>query len=197
MAGRNPVSMTVDGYLYQVSLQSPGVTTATTFTTNDSSGSGGTAIDAPPGQTLLAATLNIANKTDRQEPLPFVGDGTLPNADLFGELDFAVPQSNRATLGIPELGAYNIGCANGDTAAGYCSLGAALMAFSPAQTDFTAPPELAPGSSGTVTILPLGSELNYTVSQSVPPSDVKIYIETTAGCAVTTPPAPGCLTALN
>jgi hypothetical protein len=191
------VTMNINGYLYQVSLRSPGVTTATTFTTDDGTGAGGRAIDAPPGQTLLVATLNFANKTDRQEPLPFVGASALPDTDLFGVVSVEVPQSDASALGVTEMGGYTVGC-GADVVAGDCSLGAAVAAFTPAQTDITTPPELAPGSSGTVTILPVGSSsVNYSVPQSVVLSHVKIYVQSTVGCLAATPPSPGCLVALN
>lgn len=190
------VSVTMGGgYQFGVSLVSPGVTTASTFTTNDSSGSGGTPIDAPPGQVLVLATLRFVNNSDRQEPLVAAGDGRLPSPDA-PSVHLFVPQSDASAFGLTTPGGQTYGCGSGEPS-GYCSLGVQLVGFSPAQTDITAPPELAPGASGTVTVLPWILSANAWVPQAAPVRDVKVEVETTGNCMAALSIPPGCLVALN
>lgn len=197
LSGKGVTATDQNGYSFQVSLAAP-VTTATTFTTNDSSGAGGTTIDTPPGKILIVAKLTYTNKTSRQEPLDEAADGNLPeygNTNL-STVYLGVPQSDAATFGVTAEGTYDVGCGN-QTAlvpAGYCDLGETVVAFSPAQTDITAPPEVAAGSSGTVTILALGEDDNNAIPQNAPVGDVKVFVQTSASCQAT---APGCLVALN
>jgi hypothetical protein len=201
-AASNPsgktVTMNVGGYVFQVSLAPPGVGTATTFTTNDSSGTGGTPIDAPPGQTLVIATLTFANKTDRPEPLNLIS-GALPDIGFGAEMVLAVPQRDAAAFGItPDQSPMY--CQNLAPASGYCSLDPVMAAFSPAQTQFGEPPQLAPGQTGTITLLSGGGmQETPPVPQAAPVHDVKVYVETTQDCAanLSGTPQPGCLAALN
>ena len=92
------IGMTQQGYDYQVSLAAPGVESETSFTTNDSLGLGdGTPIDAPPGQVLAVATLDVLNSTDRPEPLGLFPGETLPSGN--SAADLWVPQSDSAAFG--------------------------------------------------------------------------------------------------
>lgn len=177
-------SVTAGGYQYRASLNSPGVTTKTTFTTDDGTGGGGTAVDAPPGKELVVATLRFTNTTDRTEPFalePFLGGsaGSLPFQPGAGEEDIllAVPQAQAAALGIQ--GDPSSVCApNGIAPNGYCDLYAMVGAYSPAPTGSTQFPQLAPGATFTVTLLVAGGGLQgQWVPENAPVQAIKVYVE--------------------
>jgi len=149
------VALSANGYLYQVAMNPPGVTSATNTTTNDGSGGGGRAIDATPGHTLLLATMSVTNKTDRPEPMPFLASDPLPSTGATSAFNLVVPQSQAAAFGQANQQDCGVSPAQGPNLApvGYCTLNAAIVAFTPAQTDITQPPQLAPGASGSVTLV--------------------------------------------
>ena len=194
------VALNAGGYLYRVALQSAGVTTATSMTTDDGSGTGGTAIDATPGHTLLRATLVVTNSTDRPEPLPFVGVGPLPTS-VGPFLSLVVPRARADAFGLhvsdqqAVLGGTVAEGVCGDATTneqranpapvGYCNLDAKLAAFSPAQTDLTQPPQLSPGETGLLTIVVQNTRLGEAVPDNAPLREVRVAIETTLNDATT------------
>jgi hypothetical protein len=195
----DPPPMQQTRYKYQIALDQPGVTSETSTTTDDSSGIGsGTPIDATPGHVLLTAKLSITNATDRPEPMPFVGIGPLPFTDFSPILAFGVPRaealrfgfssSDLSNAGTPEFGTPAerfCGDSHGTTVAplGYCSLGSEVSAFSPAQSDLTTAPQLAPGAVGTITIIVQNAAggLGGSVPAGVPVGDVKVMLVTAIG----------------
>ncbi len=183
-----PASITTAGYKYQAALERPGITTKTTFTTNDGSGGGGTAVDAPPGKEILVATLRFTNSTGGPEPFklePFVGGdvGLLPLQPGAGleDIMLAVPQAQAAAFGV-KGDPSSVCVTNSIAPSGYCDLHASVGAYSPAPTGTGQFPELAPGSSATVTLLVEGGELQgQWVPQNAPIQNVKIYVSTDCG----------------
>ena len=189
------VGLSSGGYLYQVALDSPGLSTVTSMTTDDGTGTGGAAIDATPGHTLLTATLAVTNKTDRPEPLPFVGVGPLP-ASVAPFLSVVVPRARAAAFGLAVTdqqamlgGTVAEGvCGDATTNAqrinpapiGYCNLNAELAGYSPAKTDLTQPPQLAPGETGSLTIVVQNTLLGTPVPDTAPLSHAQVAIETTS-----------------
>jgi hypothetical protein len=166
------VTMTVGGgYIYQVSLAAP-IQAKTSFTTDNGSGIGGTAIDAPPGHILFVATITITNKTDRQEPDEFITTEPLPIAvDPATQADFpvmVVPPADAAAFGlIPDCGYANF--------AGDCTLNPGIGAFSPALAGVQAP-QLAVGDSGSITLF------SRPLPEGAPVQDVKVFVPKDASC---------------
>jgi hypothetical protein len=194
------VSFTDHGYEYRVAMNRPGVTSAPSVTTDDGSGDGsGTAIDATPGNTLVVATLTITNPTDRPEPLAFAPTGSLPD-DLGVIAEFVAPRADAPAFGLHvtdqqsaiggSTAEHFCGDANGTDAApsGYCNLGSEIVAYSPASTDLTQPPQLSPGASGTITLaiqtvngFSNGNITPSPIAEHAPISSVRLAIETTSG----------------
>jgi hypothetical protein len=159
------------------SLISPGVESAPSFATDDGSGVGGSTIDAPPGTKLVEAELNFANTSDRPQPMWFIGLGPLP-----------FPSNSVFTLAVPtpDIAAFgqttsSTGCADTEAPAGYCSIGAAISAFSPAQEDITQPPQIAAGATGTATLVAGGPGVG--IPQNAPLQDVKVFLYGTQACS--------------
>lgn len=166
------VVITVNGYQFQVALVESSIRATPTFTTDDGTGLGsGNAIDAPPGNTLIVATLTIANKVDRPEPLDSLGfTGFLPNQGSFAFL--AVPAGEAARFGITSCAA---------TGVGYCGLGSEVGAHS--NVGFQ--PQLAPGATDSITIVAgdpqsaIGSQ--GLIPEGAPVQDVKVFVPTSFG----------------
>jgi hypothetical protein len=169
------------------------------FTTDDGTGSGGTAVDAPPGQEMVVATLRITNSTDRPEPFamePFeLGSAeTLPYQPGNSEdLMLAVPEAQAAAFGIPTDQRTFCGT-NGDAPTGYCDLYASVGAYSPAPGDITQRPQLAPGARFTVTLLVSGGQVyGQWVPANAPIQAVKAFVQQSSNC----PGSAICWAALN
>jgi hypothetical protein len=191
------VTLTANGYVYQVALSAPGVVSATNTTTNDGSGYAGSPIDATPGHILLVATMSVTNKTDRPEPMALVGIGPLPETDVSGALSLVVPRSQANAFGLQVsdqasgLGgtmaerycgdAQNNPQAASPAPIGYCNLNAEVIAFTPAQTDITQPPQLAPGESGSLTLLVQDTPTGAPVPEGVAANQVQVALERTLG----------------
>jgi hypothetical protein len=168
------VMMTLDGYQFQVALVRSSIRATPTFTTDNGTGlGGGTLIAAPPRFTLIVATLTVTNRVDRPEPFDFPGGwGILPAAGNF--TDLAVPRAEAATFGIlPSNLPLDTLC---PLPGGYCPLSAKVSAHS----DFGFQPQLAPGASGTITIVAgaqvYGDQLK--VPEGVPVQDVRVFVAT-------------------
>jgi hypothetical protein len=184
------------GYVFSVRLAAAGVTTMTSFTTDDGSGTGGTAIDAPPGTKLLVAQFVFTNSSDRPEPLmvPF----TLPNEITGYQITLAVPVADESAFGIDPSSASQA-CTT-DTASamgagaiappsGYCYLSAQVGAYSPAQTDVTQPPQIAPGAVGTITLVVSAAASANGIPENAPVTAVRAFAEPGEAC--------GCWSALD
>ncbi|MEA5456010.1 hypothetical protein SPF06_14840 [Sinomonas sp. JGH33] len=168
--------------------------TTTSFTTDDGTGSGGTTLDAPPGKVLIAATLAIVNNSGRQEPFLFPGTGPLPQLDT--TFPFGIPKGDLAAFGIPDTDVnHSMFCTGANVPTGYCTLSGQVGGFSPASDDSNLP-QLAPGATATLTILPfgLGGASGQPIPEGAPLKDLKVFAERTVGCDVSDP---ACAVALN
>ena len=199
------VAMTTpNGYQFAVRLAKAGVTTMTSFTTDDGSGSGGTTENAPTGSELLVAQIVFTNNSGRAEPLVLAPVSALPVNASNSQLDVAVPDADYAAFGIDKSSADQIcNTASGtDTSyqdvtgyptfpppRGYCYLPTLIGAFSPAQSDITRPPQVAPGADGTITLLVTGAANGLNIPQRAPLAAVRVFAESTVTC--------NCWSALN
>ena len=180
--GRSADVTTGSGYVFKVSLASIGA--QPTFTTDDGTGEGGTAVDAPPGSTIVVATLNFQNDSGRPELLPY-GAYTLPAAMSADGVEMTVPVADANAFGIDatQEGTYCTTSAPATYAPlGYCNLDAKLGAYSPAQTDITQPSQVDSGGKGTVTLESDQSVSGAWVSQSAPVQDVKVFVQPNTTC---------------
>jgi hypothetical protein len=174
---------TYAGYVFKVSLASIGAQPS--FMTDDGTGDGGAAVDAPPGSTIVVAKLNFANDSARPELMP-LGIGVLPTETSAGPVEMTVPVADAAAFHL-DAPAQSSACTVSGPATyaplGYCNLNAKIGAFSPAQTDITQPPQVAPGANGSVT---LESDQSATaagwVPESAPVQDVKVFVQPNATC---------------
>jgi hypothetical protein len=184
--------MTVgSGYVYQISLASPGISSTSSFMTDDGTGTGGTAVDAPPGSTLLVARVLFSNNTGRPEPLVGAGLEALPSSawDNGLELGLAVPVADAAAFGI-QSPSTNDNCTTTTNPLtdglfppdGFCSLPQEIGAFSPAQTDITQPPQISPGGAGSLTYLAAQDLSGTWIPQSAPVHDVKLFVQPNSTC---------------
>jgi hypothetical protein len=166
------------------------------FTTDDSSGIGGTAIDAPPGKVIVVATVRFTNRTDRSEPFVVVPGGVLPAAipqPVLGAntpLELVIPRSDATAFGLTDPSTVASDCSAGGAQdsgprppAGYCELPSEVGAFTPPQADITQAPQISPGSYGLLTLVATGDVVNGVwVPQNAPVHDVTVYTSDGSGC---------------
>jgi hypothetical protein len=184
------VVLDLNGYQFDVSLAHTGLQELPQFTTDDGSGTDGTPIDAPPGNTLIFGQVIFQNATDRAEPLGVVPLGNLPTDAKSSRLAMGVPISDASAFGIAS-DEMSTSCSQpGQTSAGnplpqgYCDLSAVVGAFNPAQTDITQPPQIGSGGAGSITVVAAQNPSGSWVPQSAPLNDVKVFVQpnTTCGC---------------
>lgn len=188
-SGKAVAVTTGEGYMFNVSLASPGVTSMISFTTDDSSGDGGTPVDAPPGSKLLVAQLVISNNSGRPEPMLGSVVGTLPADATGSQLELAVPFADASAFGVDPSSGGSLCNATNDAMSvdvaplGYCALSTQIGAFSPAQSDITQPSQLESGTSGTVTLLVTQGTDTAWVPGGAPTQDVKAFAEPNTTCS--------------
>jgi hypothetical protein len=175
------------GYVFKVSQAS--IASQPTFTTDDGTGTGGTAVDAPPGSTLVVAKLTFSNDTSRPELLPFA-PVQLPAEMSAGVVEMAVPVADASVFNLDES-AQSAYCTTSGSAiyapVGYCNLNAKIGAFGPAQTDITQPSQVDPGESGSLTLESDQSLSGAWISESAPVQDVRIFAQPSSSCTCWTP----------
>ena len=182
------VAMDLNGYQFTVSLAHAGLQELPQFTTDDGSGTGGTAIDAPPGKTLIIGQVNFQNATDRAEPLAVVPLGPLPADAKPSRLAMGVPISDASAFGIPSDQVSSYCSEPGQASAGnvlpqgYCDLSAEVGAFNPVQSDITQPPQISSGGAGSVTVVAAQTSTNAWVPESAPLNDVKVFVQPNSTC---------------
>ena len=182
-AGSSVSMTTAQGYVFNVSLAS--IDSQPTFTTDDGSGEGGTAVDAPPGSTIVVAQLTFRNDSGRPELLPY-GAYTLPAQMSAGGIEMTVPVADANAFGIDSTQQATYCTTSGPALyapLGYCNLDAELGAYSPAQTDLTQASQVDSGASGTVTLESDQSATGSWVSQSAPVQDVRVFAQPNSTCS--------------
>lgn len=193
-SGKSVEWTTGTGYRFRISLASSGVVAMNSFMTDDGTGDGGTSVDAPPGSKILVGEVVFQNTSDRPEPMPDAPVGVMPADATGSQFIMAVPVADASTFGIDSSSENNL-CTEGTPApgdaeaapVGYCDLSLEIGAFSPAQTDITQPPQLAPGASGTVSFITAPTISGEWVPQNAPVGDVKVFYAPTLTCGCWAP----------
>lgn len=196
-AGKSVDVTNPSGYVFSVRLAAAGVTSMTSFTTDDGSGTGGTTENTPPGSKLLVAQFVFTNDSGRAEPLFDAPVGPMPADASNSQLALAVPQADYAAFGIDTSSASQICNTSSGTdssyqtqigypslapPSGYCYLLAQVAAFSPVQADITQPPQVQAGADGTVTLIVSYAVNGLRVPQGAPVSAVRAFAEKNSTC---------------
>ncbi len=167
-----PITMTIEGAQFQVSLDQPGLTAATSSTFAGHLTDQAMPMQARPGDIFVVGTLSFANRTDHPEWLHLNG--------------FSTFESARPELVIPlaDAPAFNIdptACKGGPP--DYCDLGAMMTRLSGASTtwgwwDGVPPFLVAPKTAASLTILagaPPSCGPCFFVPKAAPVSHVRVF----------------------